>query len=531
MMPLQIWCARFSSIKSKLFWFKTSLFFWTGVMNNNVILEMFDISKNFAGVHALRSVSFDLYPGEVHALLGENGAGKSTLIKVITGVHQPDGGEMRLYGQSVAFADPRESRERGVAAIYQEPSLFPDLDIAENIFVGRQPLHASGRVAWRQMYREADELLDSLGVHLDPKTKARNLSVAQQQMVEIARALSVNAKILIMDEPTSSLTLAEVDDLFRIVRQLREAGTAIVFISHRLEELFQLADRVTVLRDGAYVDTKPVSEVNTDQLIQMMVGRTLDNMFPKQDVEAGEVVLQVEGLTREGVFENISFELRGGEILGMAGLVGAGRTDVARALFGVEPATSGVIKIDGQVVNIISPQQAMSLGLVYVPEDRQHHGLILPMAISENITLPILSEFARMGWMNYGREKQAAQQAADQLDVRAAGLWQKARELSGGNQQKVVLAKWLATRPRVLILDEPTRGIDVKTKAAVHGLMSNLAAQGIAVLMISSELPEILGMSDRILVMREGHLTGHLTRAEATQEKIMLAATTALSAV
>jgi rhamnose transport system ATP-binding protein len=374
-------------------------------------------------------------------------------------------------------------------------------------------------------------LLGTLGVHLAPKTKARNLSVAQQQMVEIARALSVDAKILIMDEPTSSLTLAEVDDLFRIVRQLREAGTAIVFISHRLEELFQLADRVTVLRDGAYVDTQPMADMSTDKLVQMMVGRTLSNMFPKQDVAAGDVVLQVENLTREGVFEDVSFELRKGEILGMAGLVGAGRTDVARALFGVEPATGGTIKIEGQTVNIVSPQQAMKLGLAYVPEDRQHHGLILPMTIDENITLPMLSEFAQAGWLNKGRETEASLEAATRLEVRAAGIWQKARELSGGNQQKVVLAKWLATNPRILILDEPTRGIDVKTKAAVHGLMSSLAAQGMAILMISSELPEVLGMSDRVLVMREGHLTGELTRAEATQEKIILAATTALTAV
>ncbi|MBN1992714.1 MAG: sugar ABC transporter ATP-binding protein [Anaerolineae bacterium] len=499
-------------------------------MNNNIILQMFNISKHFGGIQALRDVSFDLRPGEVHALLGENGAGKSTLIKIITGVYQPDTGEIHLHGQPIAFLDPLASRQRGIAAIYQEPSLFPDLDIAENIFVGRQPTRAGGRVAWRRMYREASGLLESLGVQLDPKTKARNLSVAQQQMVEIARALSVKAKILIMDEPTSSLTLAEVDDLFRIVRQLRQAGTAIVFISHRLEELFQLADRVTVLRDGAYVGTQSISEVDTDKLVQMMVGRTMTNMFPKQDVQAGQVVLRVENLTRAGIFENVSFELRQGEILGMAGLVGAGRTDVARALFGVQPATGGVIRLDGQPVPINNPRQAMDLGIVYLPEDRQHHGLILKMSITHNISLPSLPEFTRLGWVNQNDEQQAAYQAAEQMDVRAAGVWQKARELSGGNQQKVVLAKWLATHPRILILDEPTRGIDVKTKAAVHGLMSNLAAQGMAILMISSELPEVLGMSDRILVMREGHLTGHFSRAEATQEKIMLAATTAVIA-
>jgi rhamnose transport system ATP-binding protein len=495
------------------------------------ILKMSNISKNFAGVQALHQVNFDLYPGEVHAILGENGAGKSTLIKIITGVHQPNGGEIYLNGQQVHFADPRQTRQYGIAAIYQEPSLFPDLDIAENIFVGRQPMRGARQIAWGQMYQEASKLLDSLRVELNPKTKARDLSVAQQQMVEIARALSVHARILIMDEPTSSLTLAEVADLFRIVRQLREAGTAIAFISHRLEDLFELADRVTVLRDGQYVGTRSMAGVTTEELIRMMVGRTLADLFPKQEIEAGEVALQVDGLSREGVFADVSFELRKGEILGMAGLVGAGRTDVARTIFGIAPASRGTIKVNGQVVRISNPHQAMGLGLAYVPEDRQHHGLILPMNISHNITLPILSEYAKAGWVNNERELQSAQKAASQMAVKAASIWQKARELSGGNQQKVVLAKWLATRPRILILDEPTRGIDVGTKAAVHGLMSELAAQGMAILMISSELPEILGMSDRIIVMREGRVTGQFSRQEATQEKIMLAATQAVERV
>jgi rhamnose transport system ATP-binding protein len=492
---------------------------------NQPILTMTNISKNFAGVQALRGVQFDLSPGEVHAILGENGAGKSTLIKVMTGVHQPNDGEIYLDNQQVHFSGPLTSRQHGIAAIYQEPSLFPDLDIAENIFVGRQPMRAGRQVDWPSMYRAAAKLLDSLGVELNPKTKARDLSVAEQQMVEIARALSVNAKILIMDEPTSSLTLAEVADLFRIVRQLREAGTAIVFISHRLEDLFELADRVTVLRDGAYVDTRPMAGITTEELIQMMVGRTLDDLFPKQEVEAGDVALRVENLSLTGVFGNVSFELRQGEILGMAGLVGAGRTDVARTIFGISPATAGRIEIEGHEVKITNPHQAMNLGLAYVPEDRQHHGLVLPMTISHNITLPILSEYAKAGWIEPDTENRAAQEAATRMEVKASSIWQKAKELSGGNQQKVVLAKWLATRPRILMLDEPTRGIDVGTKAAVHGLMSELAAQGMAILMISSELPEILGMSDRILVMREGRMTGHFDRAEATQEKIMLAAT------
>jgi rhamnose transport system ATP-binding protein len=489
------------------------------------ILELRKISKSFSGVEVLHEVSFALRPGEVHALLGENGAGKSTLVKIITGVHQPDKGEILLNGETVRFGDARESRQGGIAAIYQELSLFPDLDVAENIFAGRQPVTAGGRVDWRRLYAEAGKLLESLGVKLDLKEKARNLSIAQQQMVEIARAFSINARILIMDEPTSSLTLREVDDLFRLVQRLRADGTAIIFISHRLEELFVLADRVTVLRDGSYVDTRTISDVTRDDLIRMMVGRTISNLFPKQAVQAGDVILKVEGLTRPGSFYDVSFELRRGEILGMAGLVGAGRTNVARALFGVEPATGGRIEVEGRAVAITSPQQAIGLGLAYVPEDRQLHGLIPEMHITSNISLPTLHQYARLGWLREIPERQSAYAAACQMEVRANNIWQLARELSGGNQQKVVLAKWLSTKPRILILDEPTRGIDVGTKAAVHALMSNLAAEGMAILMISSELPEILGMSDRVIVMREGFVTGSFTQAEATQEKIISAAT------
>ena len=428
------------------------------------------------------------------------------------------------------FSDTRQSREAGLAAIYQELSLFPDLDVAENIFIGRQPTTAGGRIDWRKLYAEAGELLASLGVHLELRQKARNLSIAQQQMVEIARAFSINARILIMDEPTSSLTLNEVADLFRLVRRLREEGTAIIFISHRLEELFELGDRVTVLRDGSYVDTRPIKEVSRDDLIRMMVGRKISNLFPKQDVQAEEVVLKVDHLTRTGAFEDISFELRKGEILGMAGLIGAGRTNVARAIFGVEPPTSGSIHLDGKEIHIASPQQAIELGLAYVPEDRQLHGLIPPMNITSNISLPILQDYSRRGWLRDKEERSATFNAARQMEVRANNIWQKARELSGGNQQKVVLAKWLSTNPRILILDEPTRGIDVGTKAAVHALMSQLASEGMAILMISSELPEVLGMSDRILVMYEGRMTGAFTRAEATQEKIISAATQAVPA-
>jgi rhamnose transport system ATP-binding protein len=489
------------------------------------ILELNKISKSFSGVEVLHEVSFALRPGEVHALLGENGAGKSTLVKIMTGVHQPDKGEILLHGEPVHFSDARESRQAGIAAIYQELSLFPDLDVAENIFVGRQPVTTGGRVDWRKLYAEAGKLLESLGVKLDLKEKARTLSIAQQQMVEIARAFSINARILIMDEPTSSLTLHEVDDLFRLVRRLREQGTAVIFISHRLEELYSLADRVTVLRDGSYVGTKPMTEVSRDDLIRMMVGRTITNLFPKQDVKAGDVVLKVENLTRPGSFYTVSFELRRGEILGVAGLVGAGRTNVARAIFGVEPPTSGRIEVEGREVAIKSPQQAIALGLAYVPEDRQLHGLIPAMPLTPNISLAMLPHYAQMGWLEEKRERKSAYESALQMEVRANNIWQLARELSGGNQQKVVLAKWLSTNPRILILDEPTRGIDVGTKAAVHGLMSKLASEGMAILMISSELPEILGMSDRVIVMREGHVTSQFSRAEATQENIISAAT------
>lgn len=491
------------------------------------ILELANISKSFSGVHALRGVHLELYPGEVHALLGENGAGKSTLVKIITGVHQPDSGEIHLHGQPVQFVDPRDAGNRGISAIYQELSIFPDLDIAENIFVGRQPVLAKGIVDWRSLYRRAQALLDALGVSMDLRTKARYLSIAQQQMVEIARALSVNARILIMDEPTSALTLNEVADLFRIVRRLRDDGTAILFISHRLEELFEIADRVTVLRDGAYVDTRSMHGVTQEELIRMMVGRQVSDLFPKQSVARGQPALRVRNLTRAGQFENVSFDLHEGEILGMAGLVGAGRTEVAQALFGVEPATSGSIEIYGRAVRIDNPRQAMSYGIAYVPEDRQHQGLVLPLDITDNILLPQLSRFANRGWLNTAHARAAAHRAARRMEVKAATIWQKVRELSGGNQQKVVLAKWLSTNPHILILDEPTRGIDIGTKAAVHKLMSALAAQGMAILMISSELPEVLGMSDRILVMREGRVAAVFDRNEATQEKIMQAATQA----
>jgi rhamnose transport system ATP-binding protein len=494
-------------------------------MSPQPILKLEHIYKSFSGVHALEDAGIELLPGEIHALIGENGAGKSTLVKVVTGVHQPNSGSITFQGEPVSFHDTRSAQQQGIAAIYQDLNLFPDLNIAENIFMGHMPVNPKNlAVDWKQMYQEAERILHSLGVDLDPRSQLFGLSIAQQQMVEIAKALSLHAKILIMDEPTSTLTLRETEELFRIARQLRDAGTAIIFISHRLEELFEIADRVTVLRDGQYVGTSAITDVTESDLIQMMVGRTLDALFPKEDVEIGDVALKVEGLTKEGVFEDISFELHRGEILGLGGLVGARRTDVAEAIFGVKPADSGTIQLDQHTVDVRDSKDATRLGIAYIPEDRQQHGLVLPMDLKDNITLPILEQFAAHSWMDEAAERRTAQDFAQRLEVKASGLWQKAQELSGGNQQKVVLAKWLATKPKILILDEPTHGIDVGTKANIHQLMSQLAGQGLAILMISSEMPEILGMSDRILVMCEGRLTGEFNREEASQEKIMMAA-------
>jgi rhamnose transport system ATP-binding protein len=614
----------------------------------------------------------------VHALVGENGAGKSTFVRMIAGVHEPDAGEIRFDGRPVHLRSPADAQAQGVAIIYQEPTLFPDLSVAENVMMGRQPtvegealrpnapdpvagrllragalatmalaaamilgvvlpwaqvsrrggaytisgLHAvtypagiltilcaavlltgawvalrgswrpalwlqamlsatpallalgaamrvtssidvlgpksplapgatgatiaggslliaaagllalvvmvwsRPRVLGRKMERDVQRLCDALGVRLDIRSKVRGLSVADQQSVEIAKALSSNARLLIMDEPTAALSLNEVQELFRIVRRLRETGAAIVFISHRLEEVLAIADRITVLRDGKLIATRPRDEIERDELIQMMVGRSLDTFFPKQAVPIGDVVLRVRGLTRRGVFADIGFDVRRGEIVGLAGLVGARRTEVARAIFGIDPLNEGTIEIAGRPARISSPRDAIAHGLAYVPEDRQQEGLVLPMAIAHNITLPLLRELTRGGFIDSSREQTLAADYSARLRVRGmSSVRQRVRALSGGNQQKVVLAKWLAVRPRILLLDEPTRGIDVGTKAEVHRLMGELAGHGMAILLISSELPEIVGMSDRVLVMREGRLTATFDRSEATQEAIMRAAT------
>jgi rhamnose transport system ATP-binding protein len=489
------------------------------------VLALEGVSKSFGAVRALQGVSLQLFPGEAHALAGENGAGKSTLIKTLAGVHRPDAGQVLLDGTPVVFHGPAGARDAGVAVIYQEPTLFPDLSIAENIFMGRQPRRGLGRVDHRAVRRATAELFTQLGVDLDPDQSARGLSIADQQLVEIAKALSFEARVLIMDEPTAAITGSEVARLFRVVRTLLDRGTAVLFISHRLEEVFELCQRVTTLRDGRWIASEPVAGLTEDDLVRRMVGRDLDELYPKQQTQVGEVALSVRRLTREGAFTDVSFDVRAGEIVGLAGLVGAGRSEVARAIFGVDRWDAGEVLVDGAPLRPGAPSLAMAAGMALVPEDRRAQGLVMEMSIERNIGLTGLKATSAAGLMNRGAERDRALDWAVKLQVKFARLADTVGTLSGGNQQKVVLAKWLATGPRVLIVDEPTRGIDVGTKAEVHRLLSSLAAQGVAVLMISSDLPEILGMADRVLVMHEGRLTAEIPRAEATEESVMTAAT------
>ncbi len=485
------------------------------------VLQLDNITKSFPGVKALSDVQFDLLPGEVHALLGENGAGKSTLIKIISGVHRPDSGTIHINGESVRLNSPREAQARGVATIYQELLLYPELSVAENIFMGHAPRNQIGMIRWEEMRDQARELLASLDIHdMDVERLVGTLNVGNRQRVEIAKALSQDARILIMDEPTAALTEADVERLFDIVRLLRERGVSIVYISHRLEEIFTLADRVTVLRDGQYVQTRQVAETTKDELVSLMVGRKIENLFPKMDADTGEVVLEVRNLSRKRVTRNVSFQLRRGEIVGLSGLVGSGRSELAQAIFGFTPAESGEILIDGRAVQIKNPGEAMQLGIAYVPEDRGSQGLIRQMRVRENVSLAILKTLTKSGVINQNAEMKLAQDSIQQFSIRAYSTEQVVNKLSGGNQQKIVVSKWLASNPRVLIMDEPTRGIDVGAKAEIHRLMSQLVQEGLAILMISSELPEVMGMSDRILVMRSGEIVAEYDRSVATQENI-----------
>ncbi len=490
------------------------------------ILELEHISKSFPGVKALDDVRFDVRTGEVHALVGENGAGKSTLIKIISGVYRPDSGTIRVDGESVVFNNPHEAHAKGIATIYQELSLYPELSVAENIFMGHAPRTRLGAVDWGAMRSQARELLASLEIHdMDVTRKVGSFTVGNRQRIEIAKALSLNARILIMDEPTSPLTESDVQRLFDIVRLLRERNVSIIYISHRLNEVFELGDRVTVLRDGQFIGTKDVAATNEDELIRMMVGRTIENLFPKLPSEVGKPILEVRDLIRKPSVRGVSFTLRAGEIVGMAGLVGSGRSEVAQVIFGFTPAQSGSVLLDGKEVKINNPGQAMAHGIAYVPEDRGTQGLIRPMDVCQNTSLTVLQMLSRGSVINRRKELSLAESMIEQLSIRCYSPRQISGKLSGGNQQKVVVAKWLAARPRVLIVDEPTRGIDVGAKAEIWKLMRDLANRGTAILMISSELPEVLGMSDRIVVMHEGRITGELAASEATEEKVMHLAT------
>jgi rhamnose transport system ATP-binding protein len=489
-----------------------------------VLLELERVSKSFPGVKALEDVPFSIGSGEVHALVGENGAGKSTLIKVISGVYKPDAGLIRRDGQEVVFGSPHEAQASGIATIYQELSLYPELTVAENIFMGHSPRRHLGPLSvqdWGTMYARAVELLASLNIHdLDVRRKVGTLNVGNRQRVEIAKALSINARILIMDEPTAALTETDVNRLFELVRLLKERGVGIIYISHRLQEVFQLADRVTVLRDGHYVDTRDVADTTEDQLIRMMVGRTITDLFPKLPSEIGADVLATRGLTRKPQTRDVSLKVRAGEIVGLAGLVGSGRSEFAQAIFGILPADSGEILLDGKPVRITSPGQAMKLGIAYIPEDRGTQGLVRQMRIRENLSMAVLDSLVRFGFVDRPAERRLGAEVIAKLNIIATSGEMVVNKLSGGNQQKVVVGKWLATIPKLLIVDEPTRGVDVGAKAEIHRLMSELAQQGLGILMISSELPEVLGMSDRILVMRQGTMVAEFSRAEATQENV-----------
>jgi rhamnose transport system ATP-binding protein len=483
------------------------------------------VTKSFGAVAAVRDVSFELFPGEVHALVGENGAGKSTVVKMLAGVHRPDTGSIELDGVALELAGPAAALVAGIAVIYQEPTLFPDLSVAENVVMGRQPRRSFGRVDRPAMNALAAGFFARLGVAIDPDRPARGLSIADQQIVEIAKALSLDARVIVMDEPTAALSPVEVERLFTVVEALRADGAALLFISHRFEEITALCQRVTVLRDGELVSTDPMSAVDVDELVRRMVGRPLSTLFPKRDVPIGDVVLDVADLGRAGVFADVSFQVRAGEIVALAGLVGAGRSEVVRAVFGVDPRDTGRVTVAGRALPAGDPRAAMAAGVALVPEDRRQQGLVLEASIERNATATRWRELARFGLLFGGAERRAAAEWTERLHTKYADLRDPVAHLSGGNQQKVVLAKWLSTRPKVLVVDEPTRGIDVGTKAEVHRLMSDLAADGVAVLMVSSELPEVLGMADRVLVMREGRLVAEIPRADADSEAVMRAAT------
>lgn len=494
--------------------------------DNQIYLHMQGISKSFPGVQALNSVDFSVSEGEIHALVGENGAGKSTLMKILTGALLCDQGQISLKDQIVEIEDPGDAQALGISMIHQELSLIPYLTVGQNIYLGREPRARLGAfIDWPELYDQTQVLLDRLQVKVDSRASVQDLSIAQRQMVEVAKALSFNANLIAMDEPTSSLTDRETEILFQVMRSFRDQGISIIFISHRLEEVFEIADRVTVLRDGETIGTAPVADLDVDQVVRMMVGRDLGELYPKEEVEQGEVVLEAVNLEDGRELHSVSITLKAGEILGIAGLAGAGRTGLAETLFGVRPASKGQIKIGGRNVPVKNPGKAIQLGMGFVPEDRKLQGLFLNMAVRENVVISSLPEVSRFSFVNFPQADKLAREFIEKLKIRTPSVKQLVRNLSGGNQQKVIIARWLTLNPRILILDEPTRGIDVATKAEIHALMNQLALDGVAVMVVSSDLPEVLGVSDRILVMRAGRVVAEFTRQEATQDDIMHAAT------
>lgn len=493
---------------------------------NNAVFSLRHVSKTFPGVKALDDVHLDLYPGEVTALIGENGAGKSTLVKTMTGIYQPDGGEIRFKNETITLSSPHDSHNLGITAIHQETVLFDDLSVAENIFVGNYPTKAtSKRIDWEKLYADSEAILHSIKAQIDPKTILRELSIGQKHMVAIARALSIDAKVVVLDEPTAALSHHEIRELYEIVEQLKSEGKAILFITHKFDEIFALADRYTVFRDGKYIGEGFIKDTTEDALVEMMVARSVKDTYPKEDAEIGDVVLEVSHLSHPTEFHDINFTLHRGEILGIYGLVGSGRTEVMQALFGITRNVTGEVKVNKEVVHIRSPKDAIRSGIVYVPEERQKQGVVLDLPIFQNISLPQMHSLNPLGFLNEARELKLSREFGQKLQIKTS-CWNEAVEnLSGGNQQKVVIAKWLATQPDVIILDEPTKGIDIGSKAAVHQFISELAQAGLAVIMVSSELPEILGMSDRVFVMHEGLMVGELDREVATPERVVSMAT------
>jgi rhamnose transport system ATP-binding protein len=488
------------------------------------VLSLEGISKTFPGVKALDGVALRLFPGEVTALVGENGAGKSTIVKILTGIYQPDSGAITLDGEPVSFPTPHAAASAGVTAIHQETVLFDELSVEENIFIGHAPRTRFGLIDWKRMRRDAAGMLARVGATIDPAVKLRDLGIASKHLVAVARALSIEARVVIMDEPTAALSHKEIAELYVLVEKLKADGKAILFISHKFDEIFRIADRYTVFRDGAMVGEGRVADVTEDALVRLMVGRSIDAIFPHRHADPGDVVLEVTDYSHPTEFDSVSFRLRRGEILGFYGLVGAGRSEFMQALFGTTLPSRGSVAIDGTAATIRSPADAVAQGIVYVPEDRGGQGTVKGLPIFQNVTLPSLARVSRRGFLRMAEEFTLSRDYTRRLDLRAASLDQDVGELSGGNQQKVVIAKWLATRPRVIILDEPTKGIDIGSKAAVHAFMAELAAQGLAVIMVSSEIPEILGMSDRVIVMREGRMVAEFAGDDLTPEKLVRAA-------